>query len=127
MAGQTSAQDPAQIHVLFCSAFNAGDVDALVALYEPNAVLIFKGQPVTGLPAIRAAYQSIVARRSRMVLNTRSVVIFDESLAVLHGEWTVEGPAGANEASRRGLSTEVVRCQADGSWRFVIDDPYTSR
>ena len=121
-----SANDPAHIHVLFCQAFNAGDVDALVALYEPNAVLIVRGQPVTGVPAIRAAYQSILARRSRMVLTTRSMVIFDEVLAVLHGDWTVEAPSD-NGGTRSGLSTEVVRQQADGSWKFVIDNPYTPR
>ncbi|HEY7405437.1 MAG TPA: SgcJ/EcaC family oxidoreductase [Candidatus Angelobacter sp.] len=122
-----NASEPAQIHVLFCEAFNAGDVDALVALYEANAVLIVKGQPVTGLPAIRTAYQNILARRSRMALSTRSVVMFDESLAVLHGDWTVEGPAGEGGTARHGLSTEVVRRQADGSWKFVIDNPFTPR
>lgn len=119
-----SVSDPDHIHVLFCDAFNTGDIDALVALYEPNAVLIVKGQPVKGLPAIRTAYQSMLARRSRMVLNTRSVVIFDEILAVLHGDWTVER-VGDGGTARSGLSTEVVRRQVDGTWRFVIDNPYT--
>lgn len=54
-----------------------------------SAVLVVKGQPVTGLAAIRAAYESILARRSQMSLKTRSVVMFDETLAVLHGDWTV--------------------------------------
>lgn len=33
-------KDPAYIHTLFLEAFNAGNIDSLVALYEPNAVLI---------------------------------------------------------------------------------------
>ncbi|HKV94090.1 MAG TPA: nuclear transport factor 2 family protein [Candidatus Angelobacter sp.] len=121
-----TGNDPAHIHTLFQEAFNAGDVDSLVALYEPNAVLVVKGQPVTGLPAIRAAYQSILARRSRMSLKTRSVVMFDDTLAVLHGDWTVEA-AAVESGTRSGLSTEVVRRQSDGSWRFVIDNPNTPR
>lgn len=118
---------PAYIHTLFLEAFNAGNIDSLVALYEPNAVLVVKGQPVTGLAAIRAAYESILARRSQMSLKTRSVVMFDETLAVLHGDWTVEAGAVEGATTRSGLSTEVVRRQADGSWRFVIDNPNTPR
>lgn len=122
-----TVNDPAHIHTLFAEAFNAGDVDSLVALYEPNAVLVVKGQPVTGLLAIRTAYESILARRSRMTLKTRSVVMFDDTLAVLHGDWTVEAAAAESGKTMSGLSTEVVRRQADGSWRFVIDNPNTPR
>src|SRR5215467_9924499 len=123
-----NAKDPAHIHTLFLKAFNAGDVDALVALYEADAVLVVNGQPVTGLESIRAAYQRFVVRRPQMALKTRSVVMFDDNLAVLHGDWSMEGPAvGKSGAARSGLSTEVVRRQADGSWRFVIDNPHTPR
>jgi ketosteroid isomerase-like protein len=61
-----------------------------------------------------------------MTLKTRLAVRFDDSLAVLHGDWVLE-PARADETGKttRGLSTEVVRRQADGSWLFVIDNPYT--
>ena len=122
-----TSNDPAHIHTLFQEAFNSRDIDALVALYEPNAVLVVKGQPVTGLAAIRAAYENILARRSRMSLKTRSVVMFDETLAVLHGDWTVEAAATEGGTRRSGMSTEVVRRQPDGSWRFVIDNPNTPR
>jgi uncharacterized protein (TIGR02246 family) len=118
--------DPAHIHILFLEAFNAGDIDSLVALYESNAVLVVNGQPVAGQQLIRNAYESFLARRPRMALRTRSAVMFDESLAMLHGDWVLE-PAPADEPGKttRGLSTEVVRRQADGSWRFVIDNPHT--
>jgi uncharacterized protein (TIGR02246 family) len=120
--------DPAYIHILFLDAFNAGDIYSLVALYEPNAVLVVNGQPVAGQQLIRNAYESFLARRPRMVLTTRSAVVFDDSLAVLHGDWVLE-PAPADETGNttRGLSTEVVRRQPDGSWRFVIDNPHTPR
>ena len=118
--------DPAHIHVLFLEAFNAGDIDSLVALYEPDAVLVVNGQPVAGQELIRNAYESFLARRPRMALKTRSAVMFDDSLAVLHGDWILE-PSSTDETGKttRGLSTEVVRRQADGSWRFVIDNPRT--
>jgi len=41
------------------------------------------------------------------------------------GDWAVEPPAGTgSDISTRGLSTEVVHKQADGTWLFVIDNPY---
>jgi uncharacterized protein (TIGR02246 family) len=121
-------ENPAHIHVLFVAAFNAGDIDSLVALYELNAVLVMNGQLVEGQQLIRNAYKSFLALRPRMTLTTQSVVVFDDSLAVLHGDWILE-PALADETGNttRGLSTEVVRRQPDGSWRFVIDSPHTPR
>ena len=36
-----NAHSLAEIHKFFLDAFNGGDVEALVALYEPNDVLLF--------------------------------------------------------------------------------------
>jgi hypothetical protein len=47
-------------------------------------------------------------------------------LWLLHGGWVVEYAAGTgSELLTRGMSTEVVRKQPDGTWLFVIDNPYT--
>jgi uncharacterized protein (TIGR02246 family) len=117
--------DPASIHSRFQEAFNAGDIDSLVALYEPNAVLVVNGQSLVGHASIRAAYEGFLARRGRMTLKTRFVVRFEETLAVLHGDWVLEGRGTQEGGSNRGLSIEVVRRQPDGSWRFIIDNPNT--
>ena len=34
------AHSPAEIHTLFRNAFNLGDIEALTALYEPDAILV---------------------------------------------------------------------------------------
>ena len=61
-----------------------------------------------------------------MTLDTRAVVESPQGLAVLHGGWAIAPPAGtATGIATRGLSTEVVRQQPDGTWLFVIDSPYT--
>jgi uncharacterized protein (TIGR02246 family) len=120
------AYSPAEIHRLFEQAFNIGDVEALVALYEPNAVLVIAGHDVTGRESIREALQNLLPRRGLMTLETRTVVVSQEGLAVLHGGWVIEPPTGMGaELATRGLSTEVVRKQQDGTWLFVIDNPYT--
>jgi ketosteroid isomerase-like protein len=115
------AYSPAEIHTLFRSAFNLGDVGTLTALYESNAILVVDGKHVSGRENIRIAYESILQCRGQMSLETRSVVESPQGLAVLHGGWIIEG----GEVVTRGLSTEVVRKQPDGTWLFVIDNPYT--
>ncbi len=116
-----AARVPSELHALFLDAFNRGDVESLVALYEPNAVLVISGQAVVGHAAIREAYQHMLARRGQMELETRSVVESGEGLAVLHAGWTLSS-AGS---SARGISTEVLRRQSDGTWLFLIDEPRT--
>ena len=120
------AYHPAEIHTLFRDAFNAADVDALTALYEPDAVLMVGGQPVVARESIRKALERLVTRRGWMTLETRAIVESPTGVALLHGAWTVEQGIGT-EAPRetRGLSTEVVRQQPDGTWLFVIDNPHT--
>src|SRR5436190_2132074 len=95
---------PAEIHTLFRSAFNLGDVEALIALYEPNAILVVDGNSVSGRENIRKALESVLRRHGRMTLETRSVVESQEGLAVLYGRWVVEpGPGMGSELVTRGL------------------------
>ena len=114
------AYTPQEIHVLFERAFNAGDVEAILALYEPGAVLVAGGKPVTGCDAIRDAVTMFLSSGARMKLETRTVIESSEGLAVLHGAWSLGPPSDT-----QGLSTEVVRRQPDRSWMFVIDNPNT--
>src|SRR5271169_1048976 len=113
-----SANQPTEIHILFLAAFNRGDVDALVALYEPGAALVTRDGTVSGHQAIRETYQRMLAGGARMELETRAVVESGEGLAVLHASWTYHRAGMATP----GLSTEVVRQQPDGTWLFVIDE-----
>ena len=115
------ARIPQDIHPLFLDAFNGGDVDALVALYEPNALLVTGNGLALGRDAIRKAYETIVVDGARMELTTYTVLESAEGLAMLHASWTYHRGGSAS----RGLSTEVVRRQPDGSWLFVIDEPRT--
>ena len=59
-----------------------------------------------------------------MRLDTRAVIESPQGVAVLHGGWTIE-PREDGGVATRGLSTEVVRKQPDGTWLFVIDSPHT--
>jgi len=113
------ANTPAEVHAVFLDAFNRGDVEALVDLYEAHAVLVTADGSATGHDAIRGAYRRLLARSGRMELETRALVESGQGLAILHAGWTYY----AADTTARGISTEVVRRQPDGTWRFVIDEP----
>jgi uncharacterized protein (TIGR02246 family) len=112
------ARTPDQLHSLLLEAFNAGDIDALVNLYEANAVLYIDGKPLVGHDAIGLAFRTLTESRPRMFLETREVIESEEGLAVLHAAWSLS-------TGTAGMSTEVARRQTDGRWLYVIDSPYT--
>jgi ketosteroid isomerase-like protein len=114
------ARTPPEIHRLFEAAYNVGDLEAILALYEPGAVFIAGDRSVSGHDAIRDFYRISLAPGARMTLETRAIVESADGLALLHGAWSLEPPA-----CTEGLSTEVVRRQPDGNWLFVIDNPRT--
>jgi ketosteroid isomerase-like protein len=60
-----AATTPEQIHRLFEDRFNAGDLDGLMELYEPDAALIAQpGSVAHGSEQARAALQGFLASRA---------------------------------------------------------------
>src|ERR1700730_2376530 len=107
---------PQEIHVLFERAYNSGNVEDIVALNEPGAVL------VSGHEGLRIPNAAFLASGARMNFDTRAVIESGEGLAVLHGAWSLGPPSGT-----QGLNTEGVSRQPAGSSMFVIDNPNTPR
>jgi ketosteroid isomerase-like protein len=113
------------MHRLFADALNAGKMDPLLALYEPGASLVPQpGQLVTGTEGIRQALGGFLGMKPTIALETRKIVQGGD-IALLYGKWTLKGtgPDG-KPVSMAGQSTEVVRRQPDGTWRYVVDNPY---
>jgi uncharacterized protein (TIGR02246 family) len=120
------ATEPEQLHRLFEQAFNAGDLDALTALYEPDAALIPQPGVLTeGTAAIREALQWFLDRRGQIALDTKLVVRVGD-LAFLANRWSLTGgtmPDGS-PAQLGAATAEVARRQSDGTWRYVIDNAW---
>jgi ketosteroid isomerase-like protein len=119
------ATTPEQIHQLFENRFNAGDLDGLMELYEPDVALIAQpGSVANGIDQARAALQGFLSLKGRITLDTKLVVTVDE-LAYLSNTWSLHGtdPDG-NPVTLGATTAEVARRQADGSWRYVIDNAW---
>ena len=120
------AHTPEECDRLFGEHVNAGDLDALMTLYEPGgSVVRIDGSVATGHADIRRALDRLVAMRPTLRLNVLRVVTNGEDIAMVYNDWTMSAK-GADGASieRAGRAIEVVRRQADGTWRVAIDDPY---
>jgi uncharacterized protein (TIGR02246 family) len=119
------ANKPEDIHKLFTAAFNSGNLEALMALYEPDAQLVPQpGQVTTGHEAIRQALQQFLALKGAMQITTRYVIRGD-AIALLSGQWHLKGsgPDGKS-VEMGGKSVEVARRQSTGEWLLVIDHPF---
>lgn len=108
----------------FTDRVHAGDLDGLVALYEPAAV--FEPQPgvvVEGRDAIRQALAELLALRPTMVAETVQVLRADD-VALVINEWTMTGTApDGTEVRQGGRSADVVRRQPGGAWLVLVDKP----
>ena len=119
-----AARTPEDVDRLFAEALNAGKLDALVALYEPQASLMpTPGKLVAGTAAIRESLAGFLAGKPKISL-TPQLVAQAGDLAVTTAKWVLSttGPDG-KAATMNGQSIEVVRRQPDGGWLFAIDLP----
>ena len=119
------ARTPEEVDRCLAEAFRAKNLEAIVALYEPGATFVAQpGQPVMGVAAIRAAIQGFLAMKPDLHLDVARVIRSDD-MALLFSTWTLTGTGPDGKPLRMsGKGVEVVRRQSDGTWRYVIDDPY---
>ena len=120
-----SRATPEQVLKSIVDCINTGDLDALMLLYEPQAA--FASQPGSlahGLPGIREAVGGFLAMKGTLDLKvTRVLEASDLALVATVWSFTGTGPGG-EPVKLSARSADVLRRQADGTWRMVIDNPW---
>ena len=118
-----AATEPGQVIHEFCALFNAGDVDALVdACYEDGAMInpTPADAPLVGKPAITEALKGFVGLGGTLrIVATKTVANGD--IALTQSRWRLDIPAGD---PMENVSAEIVRRQPDGTWKYVVDNPW---
>jgi uncharacterized protein (TIGR02246 family) len=111
----------------FLRAFNAGDIDGLIALYEPQAILVAQsGQVAQGHAALREGFDAFLSLKPTLTLEQYTLIPTGD-LTLFVDKWTLQGtgPDG-HPVHMAGTATDVFRQQADGRWLFAIDHPWGS-
>ena len=119
------AYNPEELDQLFTSAMNAGDIDALVDLYEPDASMMLEpGQYVSGQDGIREALGGFVDMKPTISLECE-LIGQSGDVALGRGVWELTGTGADGEpVTMNGQSAEVYHRQPDGTWLFAIDNPF---
>ncbi|HLL29035.1 MAG TPA: nuclear transport factor 2 family protein [Xanthobacteraceae bacterium] len=116
---------PEDLHPALSEAYNAGDLEGVLALYDPKAVFVIKPGRVTETPAeLRAALKHVVDLRGRMTIKPQSFIRSDDVVLVL-GTFTLAGRRGDGTAfERTSRFADVLRRQPDGRWLVAVDSPF---
>ena len=118
-----AASQPAQVLMLACAALTAGDLEAAVTLYEPEAVLSWgPDRAAVGQEAIRQVLAEVMNMRLPLRCRTANVLLAG-NLALITGERSMRGTGPDGMAiALAGPATLVVRRQPDGTWLTVADE-----
>ena len=115
--------EPEAMAAALLERFNSGKVSAMMALYEPEAVLIAKdGRTVTGHPGIAAELERDLRLGLPLQANARHVFVAGDTAEIVL-DWSIDGtgPDGGH-VHLAGSASDVLRRGADGIWRYLIDN-----
>lgn len=104
------------------TGWDCANVEALLALYEDNPILMPQGQPaIIGKDAIRLLYQSVL---KDFIIKGKGEVVEVEVSGNLGYFWssyslTATPKAGGDPINSKGKSLFIVKRQDDSSWKIA--------
>jgi ketosteroid isomerase-like protein len=105
------AQEPNDLEKFFVERANAGDIEGLVVLYEPNAILAYDdGKVAIGSDQIREFFVKFLANSPQLDLGIQASALCSGDLALT-----------SSRLSNGDTTAEIARRQPDGYWLWVVD------
>lgn len=128
------AHSPKEVHDLWVEYGKAKDLDGLLSLYEPGGSIYDVGRDelLEDDSARRRFLKEFLETVGDFNLYTASITMSGcGTYALLRSKWYAKGVKDDDAVERAEWSTqncgaEVVRKQDDGSWLFIIDNPYAA-
>ena len=120
-----STTTPEQVLESIVSGINSGDLEGLLPLYETEAAFATEpGSLAPGGSGVREALAGFISMNGELDLRVTRVLEVDD-LALVMGVWSFDGTGPDGEPVRlESRNADVLRRQPDGTWRFVIDNPW---
>jgi uncharacterized protein (TIGR02246 family) len=119
------ARSPLEAVEQLDEAFNRGDMEAVLDFYEDAATVVLEpGRLATGKAALRQAFEVIFGMKG-IARQEKTHVIEAGDIALFTSKWNFSGTAPDGSLfSRDAYASVVLRKQADGGWRIVVDNSW---
>ena len=117
---------PGEVLNSVVEGINAGDSEyPLMMLYEADACFALQpGQLAKSPESVRESLRSFIDLKGKLDLKVKTGLQASD-LALVITEWSFSGTGpNGNPVNMVAKSADVLRLQADGTWRFVIDNPW---
>lgn len=99
-----------------------GDLEALLSLYDPEvAFLNQSGEVKRGRPRLRDELAPFASAKATFDFDIKQIIQSGD-IALMHTHWTI---SSSSPQSISQYAIEVARRQPDGSWCWLIGDPFT--
>jgi len=110
------------------AAFQSNQIETVMSAYEHGAAVVFEpGRLVTDEEQVRQMFSAMASAKPVFTYSGHEIVVSgDTALHIAPWHMTAHTPDG-QEIMQSGLSVAVLRRQADGSWKMVIDNPHGAR
>ncbi|WP_445681651.1 alpha/beta fold hydrolase [Radicibacter daui] len=125
LSATSATPTPEDIPGAFDEAFNRGDIDGVLSLFHPQAVMrMTDGVTVAGGAAsLREHLRHLLAARPVLHNRIRRVLVSGDT-ALLLLDWEIRVPVqGRGDEEGQGTATQVAERCGDGNWRLRIANP----
>jgi ketosteroid isomerase-like protein len=120
-----STATPEQVLEAIVTGINSGNLESLMPLYESEAAFATQpGSLAHGAAGVGEALTGFISMNGELELEVTRVLEVGD-LALVMGVWSFTGTGPEGEPVRLAArNADVLRRQSDGTWRFVIDNPW---
>ena len=103
--------------------FNSRNIEAMMALYAPEAVFIAKdGRTITDHTEIAAQLERDLKLGLPLEAKARHVFVAGD-IAQIVLDWSIDGTGPDGKiVHMHGTASDIMRRGADGFWRYIIDN-----
>jgi len=108
-------------HATLAAAFNTGDVATVMSMYDVSGIIVPEpGKPVSGKSKFEEAIKAILSIKGKMEIKT-VYCLQSGDIALGRSEWNIKD---GDEVKISAKGIEVMKKQADGSWKIVMDHAF---